>query len=248
MLIEQSAYTNRWRRVCPAAKGILCLSGIVAAYAATTPTVACGIAAGLCAITVLGAGIPLVRLLRVALPALLFLAVSLLSLAISLSLGDTLGNLSLRLARTEYPRVAQVCGRSLGGLAALLFLALTTPLSDIIGLLRRLHAPEVLLDIMTLCYRTLFVFSEAVSDTVTAQSARLGYSTVRLSLRSLGGLVANITVQVWQRSQALHLAAMARNNDGPLCFLAPTYADSTRDICLAIGGGTALIALAVVLS
>lgn len=248
MLIEQSAYTNRWRRVSPAAKGLFSLSGLVAAYAAATPATACAVAATLCAVTVLGAGIPPERYLRVAAPALLFLAVSALSLAVSLKLGDTAGDVSLQLARTEFHRIAQVCGRSLGGLFALLFLAMTTPLIDIIALLRRLRAPEVLLDIMVLCYRTLFVFSEAVRDTITAQSARLGYATARLSMRSLGGLVANITIQVWQRSHALHMAAMARNNDGPLRFLEQTYPNSVRDLCVAVGGGTVLIALAMVIS
>jgi len=247
VLIEQSAYTNRWRQVSPAAKGFFSLCGLVAAYAAATPANACCIAAVLYSITVLGAGIPPLRYLRVAAPAILFLAVSALSLVVSLKIGNSVGDLSVHFARTELHRVAQVCGRSLGGLAALLFLALTTPMIDIIALLRRLKAPEVLLDIMVLCYRTLFVFSDAVHDTITAQSARLGYATLRLSMRSLGGLVANITVQVWKRSQALHIAAMARNNDGPLRFLEQDYPNSARDICVALCCGTALIALSMVI-
>lgn len=247
MLIEQSAYTNRWRRVSPAAKGLFSLCGLVAAFAAATPATASSIAAVLCAVTVLGAGIPPERYLRVAAPALIFLSVSVLSLAVSLKIGGSVGDVSLHLAQTEYAKVAQVCGRSLGGLAALLLLTLTTPLIDIIALLRRLKAPEVLLDIMVLCYRTIFVFTEAVHDTITAQSARLGYATVRISMRSLGGLVANITVQVWQRSQALHLAAMARNNDGPLRFLEHTYPHSTRDMCIALCAGSVLVALSMVI-
>lgn len=247
MLIEQSAYTNRWRRVSPAAKGLFSLSGLIAAYTATTPATACAVAAALCAVTVLGAGIPPWRYLRIAAPALLFLAVSVLSLAVSFKLGDGAGNVSLQLARSEFQQTAQVCGRSLGGLAALLFLALTTPLIDIIVLLRRLKTPEVLLDIMVLCYRTLFVFSESVRDTITAQSARLGYANFRLSMRSLGGVVANITIQVWQRSSALHMAAMARNNDGPLRFLEGTYPHSARETGIALSCGTILIALSVVL-
>lgn len=248
MLIAQSAYANRWRQVTPAAKGLFSLCGLVAAFAAATPATACGVAAVMCIVTVLGAGIPALRYLRVAAPALVFLAVSTLSLAVSLKLGDTVADISLQLARTEFQRIAQVCGRSLGGLASLLFLAMTTPLIDIIALFRRLRAPEVLLDIMILCYRTLFVFSEAVRDTITAQSARLGYATIRISMRSLGSLVANITIQVWQRSQALHLAAMARNNDGPLRFLEQVYANSRRDLSFAFIGGSALVGLAMVIS
>ena len=243
MLIEQSAYTNRWHLVSPAAKGTFCLSGMVAAYAASMPGAASGVALVLSAVTILGAGIPPMRYLRVAAPALLFLAVSALSLAVSLKIGDSVGDVSLQLARAELHRAAHVCGRSLGALAALLFLAMTTPLSDIIALLRRCKVPEVLLDIMTLGYRTLFVLSEAVHDTLTAQSARLGYATVRISMRSLGGLVANLTIQIWQRSQALHMAAMARNNDGPLRFLEHEYANSRRDMYFAIIGGATLVGL-----
>jgi cobalt/nickel transport system permease protein len=121
---------------------------------------------------------------------------SALTLAVSLTIGGAAGALSLHLEQTELRRAALVCGRSLGGLTALLVLAITTPLNDIIALLRRRKLPELLLDLMTLCYRTLFVFSEVAHDTLTAQSARLGYATPRLAMRSLDILVANLTAQV----------------------------------------------------
>jgi cobalt/nickel transport system permease protein len=248
MLIEQSAYANRWRRVSPAAKGLFSLCGMVAAYNAATPAISCSVAAVLSAVAVLGAGIPPGRYLKVAAPALLFLATSAATLLFSMSLGGASGTIALSLVPTELPRVAQVCARSLGGLTALLFLAMTTPLSDIIALLRRLRAPEVLLDIMVICYRTIFVFSEAVRDTMTAQSARLGYSTHRLALRSLGCLVATITAQIWHRSQTLHIAALARNNDGPLRFLEHIYPNPARDLCIAFSGGFTVIAFAVLMS
>jgi cobalt/nickel transport system permease protein len=132
-------------------------------------------------------------------------------------------------------------------LAALLFLALTTPLTDLISLLRRCRLPETLLDLMTLCYRTLFVLSEAIHETITAQSARLGYSTVTISLRSLGGLIASLVAQVWQRSLALHLAAQARGNNGALRFLENSYPDSRRNITIAATVGSLIVALAVIL-
>ena len=94
----------------------------------------------------------------------------------------------------------------------------------------------------------LFVFSEALHNTQTAQAARLGYATPGLALRSLGSLTANLTLQIWQRSRDLHLAAQSRNNDGPLRFLVPQYANATRDLCLAGTGAAALIALALGLS
>lgn len=244
MLIEQSVYSNRWRRVSPVAKGCFSLCGMVAAFASGSTGTALLVALILAVVTILGAGVPTLRYLRVATPPLFFLSASALSLAVSLDFAHTPW---LHLAESEFPRIAQVCSRSLACLTALLFLALTTPLSDIISLLRHCKVPDTLLDLMTLCYRILFVLSEAVHETITAQSARLGYATFRLSLRSLGGLVANLTMQVWQRSQTLHLAALARGNDGALRFLEYDYPNAPRSISTALISGVLLVVLAVTL-
>lgn len=247
MLTEQSAYTNRWRHVSPAAKGCFTLCGMIAAFASSSPLTAVMVALALSAISILGAGIPTFRYLRVAAPPLLFLLASALSLLVSLDFGTPSTGVSLHLAESDFPRIAQTICRSLACLAALLFLALTTPLSDIISLLRRCKVPETLLDLMTLCYRTLFVLSEAVHDTMTAQSARLGYTTLNISMRSLGCLTSNLIVQVWQRSLALHIAAQARNNDGALRFLENSYANSRQNVAIAAASGVLMIAAAVML-
>ncbi|MEF8714542.1 MAG: cobalt ECF transporter T component CbiQ [Accumulibacter sp.] len=246
MLIERSAYANRWRQVSPAAKGSFALAGLIAAFAAGTPMVAAGVAAILVAVTLLGAGIALVSYLRVASPALAFLLLGSLSLAFSLGIDEH--GLTLQWLPNGLNPLANVLSRSLAALAALLFLALTTPLPDLINLLRRLRTPEILLEIMVLCYRMLFVFSAAVQDTWIAQTARLGYATPRLALRSLAGLTANLTLQVWQRANDLHVAAQARNNEGPLRFLAPVFAHTGRDLAIAMVAGSSLLALAVAMS
>ena len=243
MLIEQSAYSNRWRCVSPAAKGLFATCGFVAIFAAKSPLTATFITGLLLAVTLIGAGITPTRYLRAAAPALFFLAMGSLSLAFAVDVDG--GRPLLHMAPSGLSRLAEVGTRSLGALAALLFLVLTTPLVDLISLLRRLKIPELLLEIMVLCYRMLFVFSAAVHETWNAQSARLGYATARLTIRSLGGLAANLTLQVWQRAHALHLAAQARNNDGPLRFLEASFVNSARDCRIAGLAGAGLIALAM---
>jgi cobalt/nickel transport system permease protein len=244
VLVEQSAYANRWRPVAPCAKGLFALGGLVAAFVAAGRWEAgLLVTALLVGTTLIGARVPAGLYLRVAAPALFFLAISALSLALSVDRSADAG-LGVHTTGAGLEQVSQVVTRSLGGLAALLFLVLTTPLTDLIALLRRLKTPEVLLDIMVLCYRTLFVFSGAVDDMRTAQAARLGYANTRLTLRSLGELVANLTLQIWQRSQALHQAALARNNDGPLRFLTTTHPHAGRHMALAGAAASGLIALA----
>lgn len=240
MLIEQAAYASRWRGVCPGAKAVFALAGLIAAFVAKTPLLALLLTLVLALVTVLGAGIALSLYLRVAWPASGFLALSSLTLLISLS-GDGQGGLVWQVAPSAVPQIAELSARSLAALAAMLFLVLTTPLSDLIVLLRRLHVPEVLLDLMVLCYRMLFVFSEAVQDMLTAQQARLGFVTTRRGLHSLGLLAASLAAQVWLRARHLHLAALARNGEGSLRFLPREYPEARRELGFATAASLLLV-------
>ena len=244
MLIEQSAYSNRWRGVSPSAKGLFALFGLIAAFVASTP-LAAGVVAGLLAVAaLLGARVLPSRLVRVAAPAFGFLLIGSVSLLVSPGF-DAQGSLMVHWLPEGSGPFFKLVSRSAAALAALLFLVLTTPLIDLIALLRWLKMPEVLLELMIICYRMLFVFSEALHDTLTAQSARLGYATPRLALRSLGQLTAGLTLQIWSRAHDLHVAAQARNNDGPLRFLEPVFANTGRDLAIAAMGGAGLIFVAV---
>jgi cobalt/nickel transport system permease protein len=246
-MLEQWAYSNRWRWVHPGAKGLLTLCAFISAFVCTDPWFLVAVAVALAVLTVWGAGIPLGQYLRVFLPPLAFLAIGGGTLAISLHWPDATHAFALRLDPTQLPRVAILVGRALSCLAALLLLSLTTPMTDIIFLLHRLKVPAEILDLMTVGYRSLFVFLEAIHDITTAQAARLGYATTRTAIRSLGSLIAVLAVQVWQRSHALDQAALARANDGPLFFLENEYADSRRSFIMAAGAGLILMVSAAAL-
>ena len=244
MLIEQAAYGNRWRRVSPAAKGAFALAGLLAAFLAHSPQNALGVALLLAASTLLGAAVPMRLYGRVALPGAAFLLLSCLTLLVSVQL-DEHGAASWRYAPEMLPQVEAIAARALAALAALLSLVLTTPLPALIGLLRRLHTTEKIHDMMVLCYRMLFVFSATTRDIVSAQDARLGYSTRRRGLRSLGQLIASLSLGIWLRARALHRAALARNGDGPLRFLTPVYPQAGRDRLIALLAGGSLIVAAM---
>lgn len=242
MLIDQSAYTNRWRQANPAAKALFCCSGMLAAFVATSPWQAGVVVFSMTLVTLLGAGIPLGRYLRAAAPALLFLGISCLTLLISVD-----SSFSISLTSDGREQAIQLSGRAFASLASLLFLALTTPMTEIIALLRSLKVPDILLDMAVLGYRMLFVFSEAAHQIRTAQAARLGYAGYGHALRSTGHLAAAVALQVWQRATALDLAAQARCSDGTLRFLAPVYPHTGRDLAVALSGAICLISLTLAL-
>ncbi len=245
MLIDQSAYSNRWRQASPAAKAVFSASGMLAAFIAETPEVAGAVGLTVALVTIMGAGVPAMRYLRIVLPPLSFLLISALTLAVSINglsgFGEDTG---ISLTSEGLEQSAHLCGRAVASLASLLFLALTTPMTEIISLLRSLKFPGLLLDMTVIGYRMLFVFSDVAHQIRTAQSARLGYTSYRKALRSLGCLIAAVTPQVWQRATALDLAAQARCSEGTLRFLVPVRCHVGRDIAISLSASACLLAFA----
>ncbi len=245
MLIEQLSHANRWRRVHPATKCLFTLCAMVAAFLAHSPAAALTVALLTAAAACLGARIPPGSYLRASAPPLLFLLVSCVTLAVSVGLSTGFPWIRLQSSHAQLLAALNVGGRSLACLTSLMFLALTTPLNDLISLLRGIGVPAVLTDLMTLCYGTLFIFSESAREIVTAQSSRLGYATPRLALRSTGIMVSSLAVRISRRSRELQHAAFSRANDGPLRFLSPTCPASAGSFAISLLAGCGLIALAL---
>jgi cobalt/nickel transport system permease protein len=240
MLIESSAYASPWRDVAPSAKALLALGGICAAWLARTPAMLALLTAFLTLVALLPARVPARSYIKVALPPLGFLLLSCLTMLVA---PDAYGN--WHWTTSMLPTIAHTALRSLAMLAALLGLELTTPLPDLLTVLRRLHTPELLLDLMVLSYRMQFVLQQAWTESHTAQSARLGYRGWRQAWRSTGLLAGQMAVQVWQRAAALQAAADARAYQGTLRFLPATHPQARRHLNCAAMVATLMIALAL---
>jgi cobalt/nickel transport system permease protein len=238
--IDAAAYASRWRRVAPSAKLLFACAATAAAWIAHDPrTLALLTAASLLA-ALLGARVPLRTYAAAALAPCGFLLLSCSAMLVAPDAGG-----AWHWTPAALPLVARTALRALAVLAALLGIVLTTPLPDLLALLRTLRAPDVLLDLMALCYRMLFVLRQAWDEGVTAQGARLGHAGWRRAWRSTGLLAGQMAVQVWQRAAALQAAADARGYDGRLRFLPAAFPHARRDRLVALLAGAALVAVAL---
>lgn len=240
MLIESSAYASRWRDVAPSAKALFALTGLGAAWLARSPAAFAVLTAMLVLAALLGARVQLRSYIAVALPPLGFLLLSCLTMLVG---PDSDGH--WRITTAMLPTIEHTALRSTAMLAALLGLVLTTPMPDLLALLRKLRTPELLLDLMVLCYRMLFVMRQAWDESITAQTARLGYRNWRQAWRSTGLLAGQMAVQVWQRAAALQTAADARVYQGTLRFLPTAYPQAKRQLTTAALAGVVMLAIAL---
>jgi len=160
-----------------------------------------------------------------------FMALSTLPLLFTVSFGGSgLFNVGLS---PDGPRLAvEVSLRALAGVSCLFFLILTTPVPQILGVMRRAHVPAVVTEISLLVYRYTWVFVHAVGSIRRAQAARLGYCGLRRSYRSLGMLIAALLGQALQRGRALEHGLDARNWQGEFRVLDDASAASAATLVL----------------
>jgi cobalt/nickel transport system permease protein len=230
--VDRIAHGNRWTARHPADK--LVLGGSLLVLSLLLPPLPGApliLAAAVLAMTV-GAGIPVADCARAMLLPASFLAVS--GVVLSLSLHVDNGWPALAVSEQGAALALQTSVRALAATSALLLVVLTTPLTDLLGLMRRRGLPAAIVDLILLVYRLSGLAIETASALRTAQTNRLGYRDVSRSIRSSGMLAAALVPLLLDRSARLHAGLAARAYQGDLRVLEPPYAPSRRFLALSL--------------
>ncbi len=111
---------------------------------------------------------------------------------------------------------------AISAVSCLYFLSLTTPMTDILHVLRRARCPALIVELMFLIYRFLFVLLEAARAIAIAQDCRLGNRGFKTTLRARGQLLAKLFQRAMFRSSLLYTAMESRCYDGQLRVLSRT--------------------------
>ncbi|WP_258360578.1 cobalt ECF transporter T component CbiQ [Moorella sulfitireducens (nom. illeg.)] len=237
--LDQYAYNNRLQKVHPGEKVAFALVTLLIVLAAPRPLIAALVIVMMAGAATVIAGIPFRFYLKLMLVPFSFLAASATMIALTIShqpqaglRGVTIWGWTLGVTPEGLYLAARVLLKSLGATACLYFLSLTTPVVDILAVLRRARVPALLLDLITLTYRFIFVLLATVNDTYTAQVSRLGYASLCSSYRSLGQLAASLFIKTYRRSQELFTALTARGYQEELVVLETVYPFSWTFLCL----------------
>jgi len=111
---------------------------------------------------------------------------------------------------------------------------LSTPVIDMMVVLRKLKVPAVLIDIMVLVYRNIFIFSDTAQSIYTSQKSRLGYRNLRTSLRSTGLLAGCMFVLAGVRAEHLYRSMESRCYNGNIHTLPGRWKSSPAFLVTAI--------------
>lgn len=253
-MIDRYAYTSPLAVRHPAEKGLLVLLALTACLVARAWWVPLLVGGIMVLLTLRVAGTPWRVYLRLLLVPTFFMAAGLPAVALSAVTGAppegqwvAVGQLSLGVTHEGLAMAREILGRALGSVTCLYFLALSTPLVDLTGFLRRCGVPALFLEVLTLVYRFVFVLLETAWGMHRAQTLRLGYVDPATGFRSLGGLLANLLLRSQQRARALFVALTLRGYEGQLEVLTAPRRLSAGNLLMAtgLGGGFLMLALLV---
>ncbi len=240
--VDRAAHLSRWRHRSLTEKAILALGMMLLAIVLPPGPGAPMVATVMIAAALAGARVPLRVWLACAAAPLGFLLVGAISLAVQV---DASG---LSLAPGGFTAAARLAARSIAALTCLLFLALTTPATDLITGLRRLGLPAEISEIALLMYRFLFLLGDTAMAMDAAQAARLGHVGARRRLRSLGMLIANLLPRALDRARRLEIGLAARGWDGEMRVLSNQTKISAPGLALVLLVEAATAAIGILLS
>lgn len=112
-----------------------------------------------------------------------------------------------------------VLSRAIGALSCLYFLSLSTPMPELLDVLRRVRIPSIMIELAVLIYRYIFILLVTFRNMKNSASSRMGYRGVRRSIRTTGLVYGGLLANSFHRAGACFDAMESRCYTGQILFL-----------------------------
>ncbi|OLN26806.1 cobalt ECF transporter T component CbiQ [Desulfosporosinus metallidurans] len=248
--IDCYAYSNNLKTVHPVEKSLFAMITMVVCLTSPTVITPLIVLALMAGGIVCKAGIPARVFVKLMLVPLSFLLLSVLTIAFSIStnpsgfwLAQTINGVTVGTRYPDLITAVHLFLRSLGAVSCLYFLALTTPMTELITVLNKMRVPVIITELMVLIYRFIFVFMETATTIRRAQFSRSGYVSFKSSYRSLSRLFSALLGKVFVKSQELYNSMAARCYTGEIKVLTKKRPVSLRNYLIITGLEIPLILL-----
>lgn len=239
--IDKLVYTSRLRNVNPFEKFIFSFATMLLCLLLNNIVCSIIIIIIMGAVTVFKGKISAKAYLELMLLPFVFLIIGILTIAINV-IGDskdalvcfTIFNLKFGCTKDSLLMASKIFFKALASVSCLYFLSLSTPVFEILTVLRKLKVPKLFVELMGLIYRFIFVLLDTANMIFISQNSRLGYSTVKGGYNSLGKLVTSLFISAYKRSQDIYTAMESRGYDGEINLLENSYRISYKNILMVI--------------
>jgi len=239
--IDKLAYISKLKEVNPMEKFIFAMVTIVMCISLNNIADSIIILLLMSSITVFKGKLPLKDYMKLMSLPLGFLIIGVITIAITVAstsngliFSFSVFNIKLGCTYDSILTATKLFLKSIACVSCLYFLTLTTPIFEVLSVLRKFKVPKLFVELMGLIYRFIFVLLDTSNMIYISQNSRLGYSTYKASFNSLGKLITSLFISSYKRSQDIYTAMESRCYDGEINLLENLYTRSYKNVFLII--------------
>ena len=225
MMLDTLAAHSGLRDVSPTIKTAFSVTALILCVSAADAFVGITVACSMIFFMCLLGRVPFGKVLVLLRLPMLFLTVSCLVILLEIHPEATglwsfsIGKLFFCVTSYSLNQAVTLFFQAMGAVCCLYFLSSSTPMPQLIEVLRRCHVPELVIELMYLIYRYLFLLLDAQEKMTIAATSRLGYQGNLRSLSTAGRISGTLLASSFRRSRQCFDAMESRGYDGNLRFL-----------------------------
>ncbi|MCX7715566.1 MAG: cobalt ECF transporter T component CbiQ [Clostridia bacterium] len=233
MLIDKLAYRSRLRYISPAVKSFYAFVCMIICIALDCHIINAIVFFTMFSLIVIGGGTKLKTVINIFLLPLSFIILG--AAAVCFTAGNTsndmllsigVDGLYLGIGKQSFDVCMHLITRCIAAVSCMYFLTLTTPMLALFSVLRKSIVPDFVVEIMELIYRYIFILYDISNQIYIAQSARLGYASIKTGYKSMGILIANLFARAYRQAEMSYVALESRGYEGEINTIDIEYKSS----------------------
>lgn len=124
----------------------------------------------------------------------------------------------IHLSKTGLSNCIKVFFTAFSGVSCLYALALSTPMADIIEVLKKVKTPSIIIELMFLIYRFIFVLSETAGNMNKSAKCRYGFCGYRNSVNTYSQIAKNLMIYSLNKTNNFYDSMISRKYNGNIGF------------------------------
>lgn len=252
MIIDKLAYNSKLRKINPHLKLFLSIAVLFICIISNSFTVSAVTVLTMLFLIIFIGKTPAGKVFRLMTIPLTFVIFGTLAIAVSIEYDASsmlvyfrVGTMYIGVGTSGIILSLLTMAKCFGAVSCMYFLSLSTPMIDLFTVFRKSIIPNFIVETAELIYRYIFVLFDMAARIRTAQDARLGYSTLRLSFHSTSTLASSLFMKSFRQADKTYTAMESRGYDGNIDLLVEEKPNSPKFITFTVLYISLLVALAV---
>ncbi|KUO71506.1 MAG: cobalt ABC transporter permease [Desulfosporosinus sp. BRH_c37] len=237
--IDFYAYASNIRNWNPAFKVSLSLLILVLSIVLNNPYVSLTVIVAMAYLTIIEGGLSIHAYLSILMIPISFILLGTITIGIDFSI-QPIGQYNLYLgffyvftSQAKLKIMFFLMLKVFAAISAMEMMTLSTPSSEIISVMQRVHVPKLFTELMNLIYRYIFILIDVNIKMRNSANSRLGFCDIKTAWYTFGKIASNLLIVSFKKANAYYDAMEARCYDGDLIFLEEVKEVNTLQIAKA---------------